>query len=323
MSREHKCGLQVFRLVKNELVKLCTRKLSFFVFLIILLVASAYSISFKSLESGGESKNWKKDVQQDITNIKDTLNQPYGIKLKAAKESFINQIKVYEYMLEHNIKPLKKLSAGNFLLSINKIFTVIVLLVIILAGKITADEYRYGTIHNLLATPCKRWKILLSKLITIFIVSVVTIVGLYLFIMIVGMITFGYSPLSEKVVTYADGGIRVHSVLVQSIIENLYNLYVLLACSMLVSMLTIVTKNGTFATCASIILYLTSGEIAWAFHEEEKFKYTLPANFDFQMYKDGTAIFKGMSPSFSICVILVHTLIFCVISLLVFYRKRL
>lgn len=323
LYNKEKSKKQLFSLIKNEVTKVFTMKYSLIMFTIILLVVIAYSISFKSTTNPVvEGVNWKESLSMEVEKINENLNNPYIGKSSNAEQMFLSQIKVYTYMIDNNIKPIKKLSVANFLLNINNLFSLVIILVIISTGKIVADEYRYNTINNLLTMPCKKWKVIVSKYITIFLISLITIFFIYFFSIIVGWISFGFDALNEKIVTCVNEEIVVHNIIVQSLLYNIYNLVVLLACTSMTFLICILSKNGMVSTCISIIFYYAGTRIAIAFSKFDILKYALFSNVNFQTYYNGVTIYEGTSPKFSVIVVLVHVLCFVAITLFSFYRKK-
>ena len=75
-------------------------------------------------------------------------------------------------------------------------------MIIMVAGTIVSEEFNKGTIKLLLVKPYSRYKILLSKFLTILIMivfSILVVIGMEL---LVGGILFGFDSLSIPVVEY-------------------------------------------------------------------------------------------------------------------------
>lgn len=78
----------------------------------------------------------------------------------------------------------------------------IIVMIIMVAGTIVSEEFNKGTIKLLLVKPYSRYKILLSKFLTILIMivfSILVVIGMEL---LVGGILFGFGSLSIPVVEY-------------------------------------------------------------------------------------------------------------------------
>jgi ABC-2 type transport system permease protein len=226
-------------------------------------------------------------------------------------------------MLENNIQPLKVHSASNMILSLNNLFALVVILGIILSGKIITDEFSWGTINSLLAIPCKRWKILASKLVAIAISSLSIIAILYIFSAIIGWLFFGFDGFNNHVVTYVNNQIVDRNVLAQSFVLNFYNFFTLLACSSLTLLLSLALKNGIVSTCCSVIVYFLGTQISFALRDYFLIRYTIFANINFQMYFNGIEIFEGLTENYSLIIIIIHIAIFTAGSFYLFNNKRL
>lgn len=261
-------------------------------------------------------------LQYEIDNINDILNDPSIGMSKEMKDSYLNTIKINNYMLEHGIEPYKTHSTTNYLLSLNKLFALVVMLSVVIVSKIITDEYKYSTLNILITVPCKRYKVLLSKILAMITICIGIILSLYLISIIIGGLFFGFGDLTSDVVTCRNNVLYVRNVILESLLNNFYNVFTLIGCASLTLMLSIVFKSGIISTCAGICVYLLGSQLTIAFRELPWIKYTIFANMQFQMYVNGIELFDGITPKFSIIVLMLYSLLFLMISFIVFEKRN-
>lgn len=125
--------------------------------------------------------DWKGDVYRDIKAMKENLrtgvNQTTGklLKLDEIKELEEN-IKISEYRLENNLPVVDSFTSSRALydgMAPSFGLLMISILMIIIAGSSISNEISKGTIKFLLFTPNKRWKVLLSKILSAIIILLV------------------------------------------------------------------------------------------------------------------------------------------------------
>jgi len=322
-TKAYKTPFAVFQLVKNELLKFVSKKIVFIIFLVILVGVFGFALNTQSKTEIYTENDWRQTVQGEIDYLTYLLNDPGVAMADETRASYRNELLTYHYMLENDIEPLKIHSASNMILSLNDLFAIVVILGIILAGKIVTDEFGSGALSNLLALPCRRWKILLSKIIAIIVSCIGLIILLYLVSALMGWLFFGFDGFNKSVISCVRGKIIVRSVLAQSIVLNLYNVLTLLACGSLTLVLSLLLKNGIVSTCSSVLLYFLGTQITFALKDYSWIKYTLFANINFQIYLDGVEIIDGLTESFSVTLILIYIAVFTALSFYIFSNKRL
>ena len=142
--------------------------------------------------------DWKETVYNDIVSMKECLktgiNRQTGKLLKIEEiEKLKDDIKIAEYRLENNIQVLSNAkSARGIYDGIAPSFAMmcVALLVIITSGSIISTEISKGTIKFLLFTPNKRWKILLSKIISAVLILLTLSLILSILTVLIGNIFF-------------------------------------------------------------------------------------------------------------------------------------
>lgn len=306
----------------NELKKCINAKTTFAVFLIIIVSLVIFALQLNSQPEQVDYVDAQSYLQYEIDNTNDILNNPAIGMSDEMRGSYLNTIKIDNYMLEHGIEPYKTHSITNYLLSLNNLFALVVVFSVVIISKIITDEYKYSTLNILITIPCKRYKVLLSKILAMITVCIAIILSLYLISIVVGGLFFGIGDLYSVVVTCSNDVLHVRSVIGESLLNNFYNVFTLISCASLTLMLSIVFKNGIISTCAGISVYLLGSRLTIALKELPWIKYTIFANMQFQMYASGIELFDGITPEFSIVVLMLYSLLFLVISFVVFEKRN-
>lgn len=201
----------MLKLIENEITKILLRKKLILIsgILLILISLFAYGQNYtykrtidKYTKISGQSINydWKALVKQQISDYKSKLNNAYIPDI--GKNTIKIQVEQLEYYLNNNINPITP-SAAKFTVKFMEqaIFMFIPLLIIILASDIVSGEFSTKTIKVLLTRPIPRWKILLSKYISLLIMCSIVILETGLLSIIVSGFMFSNYGFYEPVAT--------------------------------------------------------------------------------------------------------------------------
>lgn len=313
----------MLNLVKNESVKLLKRPSTYI--MIALIVVGTILFGFLTQWLHSNSKNdsnndWKQGLQQDIELYEQEYENTNEEWYKNWMES---QIAINQYRIENDIPPsYVDYSMWSFIDESSLMITFVGLFVIIIASGIVANEYSRGTIKMLLVKPYKRWKILLSKYITVILSLLFLLAILFITAAITGALFFGLGDTNAVYLTYENG-----QVIEQSLLLYLIKLYVLSSVSTLLLatmafMISAVFRTSGLAVGISIFLLLVGPIITsnLANHFEWT-KYTLFANTDLMQYLEGTVLMDGMTLEFSLVILAIHLILFLVISFYLFNKR--
>lgn len=147
-------------------------------------------------------------------------------KYKADREERMNEatksIALDWYSLENNIPRVQFIDdARNSLNSTYLVYiSIAILLCIIIGGGIVSSEYSTGTIRLLMIRPVLRWKILLSKLIAVFIIGYGAIFLLFALNIVSSGMAHGFEGLSVPIL-YIKDGVIVQGSFILSLIPKL------------------------------------------------------------------------------------------------------
>jgi len=210
-------------------------------------------------------ENWKETVYNDIVSMKECLktgiNRNTGKLLKVEEvEKLRDDIKIAEYRLENDIQVLSNsTSARGIYDSIAPAFSLLMvsLLVIIVAGSTISTEISKGTIKFLLFTPNKRWKILLSKILSTLIILVVLTLILSILSVVIGNIFF--EDAGNTYVYVKNGEVNTLSNLVYTILYFLASDIDIIVYMFFGILLSVITRNTALSVGVSIGCYVGSG----------------------------------------------------------------
>lgn len=196
--------LNLYKLTRNETLKVW-RKKRFAVVLLILMALipiftyGQYTQEQRMLERIGE-KNWRAETQQRITQFERRMASP--TISDANKQALSLQIEQSKYYLEKNIDPNSP-GAPMFTRVFMQygISLFLPLLVIVVASDIVSTESQDGTIKLLLTRPVKRWRILLSKYLTLVLYTTITVLAMGVFAYVISGLFFGYHGIGAPMFT--------------------------------------------------------------------------------------------------------------------------
>jgi len=273
--------------------------------------------------------DWRTTLQQQIIDIQNRLS---GSRISDEwREELQVRVQQYQYYLDNNINPTEP-GAPTFVREFinNSIQLFLPLMIIIVASDLVSSEYTSGTVKLLLTRPVKRWKILLSKYITLLLsVSWIVLIFAILTYLISGVV-FGFSGWSAPVLTgFGVIGNELDTSNVHLVPQWKY-IFMQLGLTWFVSLIvgTIsfmfsVLIKSTAAGMGIMIALLISGTIlsnmvsSW-----ESAKYLFMVNLELTDYLKGDSPpIDGMSLPFSMTVLLIWGIAALIIAFAHFTRK--
>ncbi|KXG11558.1 ABC transporter permease [Anoxybacillus rupiensis] len=307
-----------FSLIRNENMKIYYRFGTWFMIGLLVLVAVAGAIIVKT--SYREPTDWRKEVTAETASFKASLEE--GNISKTYKDYLTQQLKINEYRLKHDIKPIASNTFWGYLESSAGMISLVTLFTIIVAAGSVASEFSWGTIKLLLIRPTNRAKILLSKYMAALLFAIGLLVLLFAVSAISGAALFGIETIKEPYLAYQNG-----EVVEKSMIWYVLQMYAL-NCADLVMMTTFafmistVFRNQSLAIGLATfslfigpqITYFLAMKFDWA-------KYLLFANTNLSQYLDGMPMVEGMTMSFSIMMLLLYFLVFNALAWLIFQKR--
>lgn len=218
-------------------------------------------------EESGIYQTWEETLYEDIALMKKALRT--GIDTNTGKllkldeiQKYEDNIKIAEYRLENNIPSLDSSTSeiGMYEAFAPEFSMVMIaILMIIIAGSAISTEISKGTIKFLLFTPNKRWKVLLSKVISAILILVVLTIVISLLSIAIGNIFF-----EEERTTYlyiSNGTVHEMSNTIYTVLYFLSDSIDILVYMLFALMLSTLTKNTALSVGVSIACYIGSGII--------------------------------------------------------------
>jgi ABC-2 type transport system permease protein len=309
-------------LLQNEWMKIFKRPGTYVMIAILLIAASIYSVTLKYEQSGADlklDKNWEQNLQQENGALKKRLESSAA---PFEKKFFKKQIALNTYRIKHDIPPETKYKIWNFVNDATSLINLGGLFTIIISAGIVASEFNWGTVKLLLIRPITRWKILLSKYITVLLFAVMMLAILFLFSTALGAILFGFPARASVYLNYYNGNVTEQNMVFHLLIYYGMNSINMVMLATMAFMISTVFRNSSLAIGLSIALMFTGEQLTqlvslkfdWA-------KYLLFANTNLMQYFEETPMVEGMTLSFSIVMLLIY---FCIFQFLAFYvfKKR-
>ena len=204
-------------------------------------------------------------------------------------------------------------------------FFLILVFIVMISGAIVSEEFNKGTIKSLLILPYKREKILLSKYITILLMTLFGLAFMLIMQILVGGILFGFDSLSIPYVTYniSTMTIEVVNIFKYLLLTTIAYLPKLILLGTLAFALSTILNNTAFAITITLFGSFSESIInALAQTFDIKFlNYFVTTNWNFQeLLFGGLSRFK-LSLVQNIIVCLVYFGIMIIVSFIVFKKK--
>ena len=293
-----------------------------------LFTYAQYKQSLERQEKLGTT-DWRASVQTSIIDITNRLSSS-GMS-DDTRERMQITLKQQQYYLDHDINPSEP-GAPTFMRIFieNSGMMLIPLLVIVIASDLVSSEHSLGSIKLLLTRPVQRWRILVSKYISLLLaISIImAIVGILSFLL--SGIVFGYKGMDAPVITgfSAQAGnldiSRVRMISQWKFLLMDFGLvwFVAVVVGTLSFMLSVLIRS-TAAGMGIMLAALVSGSILSTMVSSwESAKYLFMVNLNLTGYLSGIAPpIEGMTLLFSISVLVVWWLLALLISFFVFTRQ--
>lgn len=312
---------KLFLLTKGEIYKILKSKsiiISISIIIMMIIISGITAFTEKS-NSGDWKLSLQEKVEEDLALIQEVEELDDPTNATYIEEIELNVLK-NQYALENNIN--EEFSSTGFIKRNINITFIITIILMILASKIVSKEVELGTIKFLLIRPYTRWKIVLSKYITLISLAVFLYITLILLSSIAGLIIYGVNSFETQTLLINNGVIEKESMLIYIFKLYLYSFIPTLAYTSLALMLSILLKSSGVAISLSIISATMMGMIA-AYFEKFKFsKYILFNNLNLSKYLNGEIHFyPSLDELFSISIILIYSVLFMIFTCWIFKRR--
>lgn len=258
-----------------------------------------------------------------------------------ANEDYVSTAKAILYITENEVFP-NKYDPMSTRRSFNE-FTVINIYVIMfftifMAAVIMSSEFGSGAIRLLVIRPCLRWKLLLSKLLTVIIFCAAMLLVTTGLTLASTVIFYGWGDMSEPYFEFVSGTAREISPIVYALRNGALDLLSMFGIAALAFFLGVIFRRGVFSIAVSTLIFSFGtlvSRISWDFLFPLPFlKYTpLPYLMNLynvrndaveriDMWYNPTGADYGLDIQTGIAVTIVVTFLLLLVSFVIFDKKQ-
>lgn len=247
---------------------------------------------------------------------------------KSEINGYLEKANLYKYDLYNDTEYQNTATANyTFQNSIDTYIAIIVMVVVIVAGVSISEEFNKGTVKLLLVRPYSRTKILISKLIAVFITMLITTATILLLQFIIGGIVYGFGTYMMNVVQF---DFTTNSIVTLNIFAYLGLIFIcklpiFILIGTLAFALSTLFLNSPLAVALPILGYMGSDVINMIAisYKWDWVKYFVTPNWDLSQYLfGGTPMFSGISIEFSITICAIYFVIMLVASIVSFKKRN-
>lgn len=247
---------------------------------------------------------------------------------KSEINGYLEKANLYKYDLYNDTEYQNTATANyTFQNSIGTYIAIIVMVVVIVAGVSISEEFNKGTVKLLLVRPYSRTKILISKLIAVFITMLITTVAILILQFIIGGIVYGFGTYMMNVVQF---DFTTNSIVTLNIFAYLGLIFIcklpiFILIGTLAFALSTLFLNSPLAVALPILGYMGSDMINMIAisYKWDWVKYFVTPNWDLSQYLfGGTPMFSGISVEFSITICAIYFVIMLVASIVSFKKRN-
>lgn len=329
----------MLKLIQNEVIKMLLSKKPYLIIALLLIFIALFSYgekytyekSIQRIEMISEdlSFDWENLAKQQIKDMERRLSSPYISE--EGKKAITIEIEQLVYFIDNDINPITPSSSKFSVQFIEQgIVLLIPLLIIILGADLVSGEFSSKTIKILMTRAIPRWKILLSKLIALFMMTTWVILITGLLAIGISYIFLGRLGFNEPVITgfaMVNGSLNSDMVIRVNYLEYMMLIYSLawfvsLIIGCITFMVSVLVKS-TPASIGIIMAALIGGQFLQFFLADwEIVKYFFVSNLNLTKYLTGSFQFiEGMSFGFSCLVLGGWGIGALLISFIVFEKK--
>ncbi|TJY44277.1 ABC transporter permease [Cohnella pontilimi] len=322
----------LLNLVQNETIKVWKKRRFAVVLLILLILIPVFVYAQMKIAQNSAQKfkgDWRAELQTQITdNTRALGSDRIPEEWKKWRRALVQQL---QYYLDHDINP-RTPNAVTFTRGFmdNAVTLFIPLMVLAIASDLVSSERSSGTVKMLLTRPVRRWRILLSKLVTLTLYVSLIIVATVLLCYLISGLVFGYRGWGEPVfIGFQVSGADVNTSGVHAVPQVIYVLMqaglawfasmVVAILALMVSVLVRSTAASFVTMMAAIIAGAILTNMASSWHSA---KYLFNVNLELTSYLQGTPPpIEGMTLGFSLAVLAVWAAAGLVVSFGVFTKQ--
>ena len=240
----------------------------------------------------------------------------------------LEEKKIDEYILKNRVNLNKENNLNYQLRTIVEDYELFIIIIILMTSSILiGEELSKGTIKLLLIKPYNRHQILISKVITGLIITILAIVFLILTELLIGGILFGFTSLNMKVALYNFNTNKIISlnVFIYMLIRIIAKFPMFIILQLLCFTFSLILSNPTIVPFSITILIYTFSEIINKIILTSKikaFQYLITANWNFKDYLfGGISKYEYLNFKKSVVIFIIYVIMLLVIMCRSFSKK--
>lgn len=247
---------------------------------------------------------------------------------KSEMNNCLEKANLYKYDIYNNTEYQNPSTANyTFQNSIESYIVIIVMVIVIVAGVSVSEEFNKGTVKLLLVRPYSRTKILIAKLISVFITMAITTISILALQFIVGGLVYGFETYEMQVLQFdfTNNSIVTLNIFAYLGLMFICKLPVFILIGTLAFALSTIFLNSPLAIALPIFGYMGSDMINMLAlsYKWDWVKYFVTPNWDLSQYLfGGTPMFEGTSIEFSITICAIYFVIMLVASIVSFKKRN-
>ncbi|MEK4084920.1 ABC transporter permease [Psychrobacillus sp. FSL K6-1415] len=307
----------MFSLIQNEWMKLWHKKGTWAILGILLLVIIGVGVLDKVTMEEVDTSNWKQEQQVQIDDANAQLKTPdldeWSIQM------YEEQKAMAQYRLDNNAAPqVNQSMEGNMAFGAS-IMVLITLLTVIPGASIVSQEFTDGTIKMLLTRPVSRFKILTSKLITIFLFGLSLIVLTIILTTAIGFILFGTATGID--LTIVDGVVQQTNTISDVFLTYVYSLGDFTMSILFAFFIGTVFSSPSIAIALSMLFLMMGPMIILLLQKYIPVEYIWLTHSDLTQHLTKEFFVEETTLSMSLTVLVIYVIVFLALSFMTFIKR--
>ena len=305
----------MLKLIQNEWIKLWQKK-GTWIMVIILAVAIVGLSGLTKFADQFDDSEWIEEMEKDVVKIEEQLASP-DLTEEEIEDLELERDDLQE-SIAMSIEYNQPTTREGTIVDTYGMMSLVTLLTVIAAAGIVATEFSEGTIKMLLSRPVKRWKVLMSKYLTIVLFGLLLAVITYVLNVASAFILF---PTAEgKSILWGETDLAITAVWGKSMYMMLLGFVNVVMISTLAFMLGSVFRSTSLAIGVSLFLHFTGTLIVMFLEKFAVAKYILFSH-GLTQYETGSKLLESNTMTFSIVVLVVYAVVFLAISFTTFIKR--
>ena len=314
---------KLLSLIVNELGKIYVLKSTWIMYIILagIVILSAVITSTSNFIDTDKtySDDWKTELQEEnealMAEIEEEDDDPF------IESSNMGIIEENEYHIENDVRPYGY-HVGDFTLDNLFLTSLISLFTIIVGGGIVANEFRWGTIKQLLIRPISRSVILLSKYLALLLFTLLSVLFLILISFAVGAVFYGFPAINPEIMVTRPEGMETSVLIPETLMMYGFRTLNIIILATFAFTISSIFRSSALAIGLAMFLMFAGTTAAQALAMYEWSKFILFANTDLSIYFNFSGPIRDeMTLGFSTGVIVVYMIVFIVAAWTVFTKS--